>query len=143
MLGDTGRNFAAGMSGGVAYVLDANGNFKDRCNLAMVDLEPVPEEDDALEALDHQGGDMETHGKVDISSDMTRYDALRLRRLIEKHVHYTGSSVARAVLDNWNETLPKFVKVMPVDYKRVLMQRRAHDEMKRAQIEELAAAASG
>ncbi len=137
VLGDTGRNFAAGMSGGVAYVLDANGNFKDRCNLAMVDLEPVPEEDDALEALDHQGGDMETHGKVDISSDMTRYDALRLRRLIEKHVHYTGSSVARAVLDNWNETLPKFVKVMPVDYRRAL------EEMKRAQIEELAAAASG
>ena len=137
VLGETGRNFAAGMSGGIAYVLDANGGFRERCNLAMVELEPIPEEDDALEALDHQGGDLETHGKVDISSDMTRYDALRLRRLIEKHAHYTGSSVAQAVLDNWNETLPKFVKVMPVDYRRAL------EDMKRAQADELAAAASG
>jgi len=137
VLGETGRNFAAGMSGGIAYVLDANGGFRERCNLAMVELEPIPEEDDALEALDHQGGDLETHGKVDISSDMTRYDALRLRRLIEKHAHYTGSSVAQAVLDNWNETLPKFVKVMPVDYRRAL------EDMQRAQAEELASAASG
>jgi len=134
VLGETGRNFAAGMSGGIAYVLDANGGFRERCNLAMVELEPVPEEDDALEALEHQGGDLETHGKVDISSDMTRYDALRLRRLLEKHVHYTGSSVAQSVLDNWNETLPKFVKVMPVDYRRAL------EDMKRAQADELAAA---
>jgi glutamate synthase (NADPH/NADH) large chain len=134
VLGETGRNFAAGMSGGIAYVLDAHGGFRERCNLAMVELEPVPEEDDALEALEHQGGDLETHGKVDISSDMTRYDALRLRRLLEKHVHYTGSSVAQSVLDNWNETLPKFVKVMPVDYRRAL------EDMKRAQADELAAA---
>ncbi|MEN8762951.1 MAG: glutamate synthase large subunit [Thiogranum sp.] len=137
VLGETGRNFAAGMSGGIAYVLDAIGGFRERCNLAMVDLEPIPEEDDALEALDHQGGDLETHGKVDISSDMTRYDALRLRRLIEKHAHYTGSSVAQAVLDNWNDTLPKFVKVMPVDYRRAL------EDMKRAQADQLAPAYSG
>ena len=137
VLGETGRNFAAGMSGGIAYVLDTNGDFRERCNLAMVELEPIPEEDDALEALEHQGGDLETHGKVDISSDMTRYDALRLRRLIEKHVNYTGSSVAQSVLDNWNETLPKFGKVMPVDYRRAL------EEMKRAQTDGLASAASG
>ena len=134
VLGDTGRNFAAGMSGGIAYVLDEKGDFKDHCNLAMVELEPVPEEDEALEALDHQGGDLETHGKVDISSDMTRFDALRLRRLIEKHVQYTGSSVAQNILDNWNDRLPKFVKVMPVDYRRAL------EDMKRAQAEKLAAA---
>ena len=137
VLGETGRNFAAGMSGGIAYVLDANGSFKDHCNLAMVDLEPVPEEDQALEDLDHQGGDMETHGKVDITSDMTRYDALRLRRLIEKHAHYTGSGIAREILDNWSAFLPKFVKVMPVDYRRAL------EEMKQAQTQRLAAAASG
>jgi glutamate synthase (NADPH/NADH) large chain len=137
VLGETGRNFAAGMSGGIAYVLDAKGNFRDRCNLAMVDLEPIPEEDDALEALEHQGGDMETHGKVDISSDMTRYDALRLRRLVEKHAQYTGSNVARFVLDNWNDTLPKFVKVMPVDYRRAL------ESMKQAQTKEVATAMSG
>jgi glutamate synthase (NADPH/NADH) large chain len=127
VLGETGRNFAAGMSGGIAYVLNEDGNFEDRCNLAMVELEPVPEEDAALEALDHQGGDLETHGKVDISTDMTRYDALRLQRLIEAHLRYTGSAVAKRILDNWNEYLPKFVKVMPVDYRRAL------EEMKQSQ----------
>jgi glutamate synthase (NADPH/NADH) large chain len=122
VLGETGRNFAAGMSGGIAYVLDAAGTFKQRCNMAMVDLEPIPEEDEALETFDHQGGDLETHGKVDIRSDMTRYDALRLRGLIEKHRHYTGSSVAAEILENWNQYLPRFVKVMPVDYRKALEQ---------------------
>ncbi|MGD2073297.1 MAG: glutamate synthase large subunit [Gammaproteobacteria bacterium] len=122
VLGETGRNFAAGMSGGIAYVLDEQGAFKERCNMAMVDLEPIPEEDEALETLDHQGGDLETHGKVDIRSDMTRYDALRLRGLIERHLQCTGSSVARDILDNWNLYLPKFVKVMPVDYRKALEQ---------------------
>ena len=136
VLGETGRNFAAGMSGGIAYVLDEAGNFKDRCNLAMVELEPIPEEDEALETLDHQGGDLETHGKVDISSDMTRYDATRLRRLIEKQARYTNSGVAHKILDNWNDYLPKFVKVMPVDYRRAL------EEMKQAQTAELATAAN-
>ncbi len=139
VLGETGRNFAAGMSGGIAYVLDNNSSFKDRCNLAMVDLEPIPEEDQALEDLDHQGGDLETHGKVDIRSDMTRYDALRLRGLIEKHLHYTGSSVAAKILDNWNAYLPRFVKVMPVDYRRAL------EEIKQSQNQaaQLTAAAGG
>ncbi|MFP5504917.1 MAG: glutamate synthase-related protein, partial [Gammaproteobacteria bacterium] len=122
VLGQTGRNFAAGMSGGIAYVLDEGGDFKQRCNLAMVDLEPVPEEDALLEDLEHQGGDLETHGQVDVRSDMTRFDALRLRGLIEKHLHYTNSSRARAILDNWAAYLPKFVKVMPVDYRRALEQ---------------------
>jgi len=128
VLGQTGRNFAAGMSGGIAYVLDEDGTFRQRCNLAMVELEPVAEEDDALERLDHQGGDLETHGKVDISSDMTRYDAQRLRRLIEKHMHYTGSSLARAILDDWANCLPKFVKVMPVDYRHALEEMRKTQE---------------
>ena len=134
VLGETGRNFAAGMSGGIAYVLNEKGDFESRCNLAMVELEPIPEEDEALETMDHQGGDLETHGKVDVSADMTRYDALRLHRLIEKHLHYTNSSVAKNILDNWNIMLPKFVKVMPVDYRRAL------EEMKQAQADELAAA---
>jgi len=139
VLGETGRNFAAGMSGGVAYVLDHNGTFRDRCNMAMVDLEPIPEEDQALEALDHQGGDLETHGKVDIRSDMTRYDALRLRSLIEKHLRYTGSSVASTILENWSQYLPRFVKVMPVDYRRAL------EQIKQSQNEaaQLAAVAGG
>ncbi len=121
-LGPTGRNFAAGMSGGVAYVLDQDGTFADHCNQAMVELEPIAAEDAALEALDHQGGDLETHGLVDLSHDMTRYDALRLRQVIERHLHYTNSAVARRILDDWPEMLGRFVKVMPVDYKRALEQ---------------------
>jgi glutamate synthase (NADPH/NADH) large chain len=137
VLGETGRNFAAGMSGGIAYVLDENGDFKQHCNLAMVDLEPIPEEDLALEELDHQGGDLETHGEVNISADMTRYDALRLRRLIEKHAACTGSRRAQEILNYWSDYLPQFVKVMPVDYRRAL------EDMKQAQSARLAAAASG
>jgi glutamate synthase (NADPH/NADH) large chain len=120
VLGQTGRNFAAGMSGGIAYVLDETGDFPTRCNLAMVELEPISDEDTALEDLEHQGGDLETHGLVDVSHDMTRYDALRLRGLIERHSHYTNSARARTILDRWDEYLPKFVKVMPVDYRRAL-----------------------
>jgi len=120
VLGESGRNFAAGMSGGIAYVLDERGDFEQRCNLAMVELEPIPAEDDALELLDHQGGDLETHGRVDLSHDLTRYDARRLHQLIVRHVHYTDSARGRRILENWNEYLPKFVKVMPVDYRRAM-----------------------
>jgi len=122
VLGDTGRNFAAGMSGGIAYVLDEADDFEKRCNLAQVELEPVAVEDDALEALEHLGGDLETHGKVDVSHDMTRFDAIRLKQLIENHLHYTQSSVAKNILDNWEQMLPKFVKVMPVEYRRALLE---------------------
>jgi glutamate synthase (NADPH/NADH) large chain len=125
VLGESGRNFAAGMSGGVAYVLNERGDFDQRCNLAMVELEPIPAEDDALESLDHQGGDLETHGLVEINHDMTRYDALRLKRLIQRHVHYTDSARGRQILENWNEYLPKFIKVMPVDYRRALQEMQA------------------
>jgi len=120
VLGPTGRNFAAGMSGGIAYVLNGDGTFEDHCNLSMVELQPIPPEDAALEALDHQGGDMENHGLVDISHDMTRFDAQRLKGLIERHLHYTNSDVARRILDDWEATLPRFIKVMPVDYKQAL-----------------------
>ena len=126
-LGETGRNFAAGMSGGIAYVLDEQGDFEKRCNMAMVELEPVTAEDDALEALDHQGGDLETMGRVDVSSDMTRFDASRLQKLISNHVHYTGSTLAQRILDNWDEYLPKFLKIMPVDYRRALTEMEAQN----------------
>jgi glutamate synthase (NADPH/NADH) large chain len=122
VLGKTGRNFAAGMSGGVAYVLDGDGSFDQLCNLSMVELEPIPSEDDTLELVAHQGGDMETHGRVHIMSDMTRNDAQRLKRLIQNHKHYTGSKRAQHILENWNDYLPRFVKVMPVDYRAALKQ---------------------
>ncbi|BAP54415.1 glutamate synthase, domain 2 [Thioploca ingrica] len=118
VLGMTGRNFAAGMSGGVAYVLDAQGDFKKRCNLAMVELEPVDGEERALENGYHQSGDLEGHGQVDVMHDMTRHDAERLCHFIEGHRHYTGSLRAAEILENGERFLPKFVKVMPVDYRR-------------------------
>ncbi len=132
VLGSTGRNFAAGMSGGIAYVLDEDGSFDLRCNMAQVELEPVVEEDDALEALGHQGGDLETHGKVDVSHDMTRFDAIRLKQLVAKHLEHTGSAVARDILDNWDSYLPKFKKVMPVDYRRALLDMQEQQKAKSA-----------
>ncbi len=95
ILGHTGRNFAAGMSGGVAYVLDEVGDFGTfRCNKGMVDLEPLV-------------------SPIDISE---------LKGLIENHLEYTQSTCAKWVLENWDNILPKFVKVMPVEYKRALEQ---------------------
>lgn len=120
VLGQTGRNFAAGMSGGIAYVLDEDGTFANRCNLAMVDLEPVPEEADLMESEHHISGSIEHHGRVDVSSDMTRHDDERLRQLIVKHRDYTGSERAAEILDNWESYRPKFVKVMPTEYRRAL-----------------------
>jgi len=120
VLGGTGRNFAAGMSGGVAYVLDQSGTFEQRCNMAMVDLEPVPEEDELLEKLHHHGGDLMHKGRVDITSNMTRYDEERLYQLISNHMHYTGSTRAKEIMDDWENYRSKFVKVMPVEYRRAL-----------------------
>ncbi|WDR04852.1 glutamate synthase large subunit [Devosia rhodophyticola] len=120
VIGKTGRNFAAGMSGGVAYVLDEDETFRSRCNLAMVDLEPVPEEENLMQKIHHHGGDLEWHGRVDISGDMTKHDDERLHQLISNHLHYTGSTRAKYILDNWVEMRPKFVKVMPVEYRRAI-----------------------
>ncbi|MHC2730886.1 glutamate synthase (NADPH/NADH) large chain [Rhizobium leguminosarum] len=128
VLGATGRNFAAGMSGGVAYVLDETGDFASRCNMAMVELEPVPEEDDMLEKLHHHGGDLMHKGRVDVSGDMTRHDEERLYQLISNHLHYTGSARATQILDNWADYRPKFRKVMPVEYRRAL------EEMERSRM---------
>jgi glutamate synthase (ferredoxin) len=92
ILGATGRNFAAGMSGGVAYILDETGDVATRCNTAMVDLETLEDPEEIQDVYD----------------------------LIQKHLEYTKSEKAAKVLANWEEMLPKFVKVMPRDYKRVL-----------------------
>tara|TARA_B100000902_G_scaffold395335_1_gene453698 strand:- start:227 stop:2938 length:2712 start_codon:yes stop_codon:yes gene_type:complete len=130
VLGTTGRNFAAGMSGGIAYVLDEEGNFSDRCNLSMVELEPIPEEDDLMESEQHQSGDIEHHGRVHLSNDMTRHDDERLKFLIEKHASLTKSDKALKILSDWESFRPKFVKVMPTEYRRALEE--IHDEQKAA-----------
>jgi glutamate synthase (NADPH/NADH) large chain len=96
VLGKVGRNFAAGMSGGIAYVLNADANFAYFCNTSMVELHPVlePEDQDFL------------------------------REWLERHICYTGSLLAVNILDNWHQFLPKFIKVMPSEYNRVLEQQR-------------------
>ncbi|MAR85912.1 MAG: hypothetical protein CL713_01590 [Chloroflexi bacterium] len=96
VLGPTGRNFAAGMSGGEAYVLDELGDFESLCNKGLVDLDPVTADDDIA----------------------------NLKRLIEKHKTQTGSQNAARILENWDDSLGKFVKVMPRDYKRVLAEKK-------------------
>jgi len=120
VLGRTGRNFAAGMSGGVAYVLDEDGTFESRCNMAMVELEPVPEEEDIAEKEFGIYNDLESHGRVDVMSDLTRQDAERLHKLISNHARYTGSRRAGEILAAWYKYRPLFRKVMPVEYRRVL-----------------------
>jgi glutamate synthase (NADPH) large chain len=122
VIGKTGRNFAAGMSGGIAYVLDEQGDFAERCNMAMVELEPVPEEDELMERLHHHGGDMEFKGRIDVMSNMSGHDAERLMQLIANHYQHTGSTRAKQILDNWAQYLPRFVKVMPVEYRRALQE---------------------
>jgi glutamate synthase (NADPH/NADH) large chain len=120
VLGPTGRNFAAGMSGGVAYVLDADGSFKSRCNMAMVELEPVPAEEDVNERAYGHYNDLETAGRVEILTDMSRFDAERLRYLIGQHARFTGSRRANEILADWANYRSRFLKVMPVEYRRAL-----------------------
>jgi glutamate synthase (NADPH) large chain len=122
VIGQTGRNFAAGMSGGIAYVLDEDGTFEQRCNLAMIDLEPVEAEEDVMRHLSNQAGDLESHGLVDVMRDLTGQDAQRLYELIARHAHYTNSARARTILESWADYLPKFKKVMPVEYRKALME---------------------
>jgi glutamate synthase (NADPH/NADH) large chain len=120
VLGQTGRNFAAGMSGGVAYVIDEDGTFESRCNMAMVSLEPVPEEEAIAESEYNEKNDLTSHGMVDIMDDLTGKDAERLRKLIADHARYTGSKRAEEILANWDRYRPLFRKVMPVEYARAL-----------------------
>jgi glutamate synthase (NADPH/NADH) large chain len=132
VLGKTGRNFAAGMSGGIAYVLDETGDFDKLCNLAMVELEPVLGEEMVNESVYGAGGDLEAHGRVDVFKNLLASDIERLQVLITRHAKATGSKRAAEILSNWAAFLPKFRKVMPVEYRRALreMQRDADAEPK-------------
>ena len=108
VLGKTGRNFAAGMSGGVAYVYDEDGQFDTRCNMAMVTLErilPSAEQEVTVPRAIWHGG---------------QTDEAQLKKLLEDHNRWTGSKRARELLDNWATSRSKFVKVFPTEYKRAL-----------------------
>jgi glutamate synthase (NADPH/NADH) large chain len=120
VLGRTGRNFAAGMSGGIAYVLDEDGTFASRCNLAMVDLEPVPDEERVAEAAFGHYNDLESHGRVDVMEDLSKDDSTRLHKLISDHARYTNSRRAQEILADWSRYCGLFKKVMPVEYRRAL-----------------------
>ena len=128
VLGKTGRNFAAGMSGGVAYVLDDDGAFAKRCNMAMVELEPVLSEEMINEEEYYQQADLEAHGRVDVFENLLEEDIKRLRVLISRHAKLTGSARAADILANWKTYLPKFRKVMPVEYRRALKELKAQKE---------------
>ena len=115
VLGRTGRNFAAGMSGGIAYVYDEDGTFAQRCNLSMVTLEPVlagPEQVRFETELVAAG-----KGRLRHTGEL---DETVLRTRIERHLRFTGSTRALALLDHWDSTRARFVKVFPNEYKRAL-----------------------
>jgi len=108
VLGATGRNFAAGMSGGIAYVLDLEGEFARRCNTAMVELEPLLPESEQQAKLARE---LWHHGEAD--------EAL-VRRLVENHARFTNSRRAAEILQNWAQYRGRFVKVFPKEYRRAL-----------------------
>jgi glutamate synthase (NADPH/NADH) large chain len=126
VLGKTGRNFAAGMSGGIAYVLDEAGDFEKLCNLSMVELEPVLSEEMINQGIYHHTGDLEAHGRVDVFKNLLDADVERLHVLITRHAKLTGSRRAAEILADWKTWLPKFRKVMPVEYRRALKEMKAN-----------------
>ena len=99
VLGPTGRNFAAGMSGGIAYVYDKDDSFRNKCNQDMVLLEELMVEDDKL-----------------------------VRDLLQKQVQFTGSEIAARILDDFKREKKRFVKVMPIEYKRIMLERAMDEE---------------
>lgn len=117
VIGQTGRNFAAGMSGGIAYVLDADGQFKSLCNLAQVVLEPLPASD--AEAISAAADTFAAAARVEIDH-LSMNDEVVLKGLIMRHARFTGSECARQLLANWEEWRNHFVKIMPNEYRRAL-----------------------
>jgi glutamate synthase (NADPH/NADH) large chain len=114
VLGETGRNFAAGMSGGIAYVYDPSGEFSGKCNMEMVKLESVLSVAEQEQSIDHSIWHSEQRG------DKSAADETILKGLIERHAKYTGSERAKQLLIDWNNSRSKFVKVFPDEYKRAL-----------------------
>ncbi|HVK95808.1 MAG TPA: glutamate synthase subunit alpha, partial [Noviherbaspirillum sp.] len=114
VLGATGRNFAAGMSGGIAYVYDPDGDFDKKCNMAMVALEPV------LSGPDQEAKGERATWHAPVRGGEGQTDEAILKGLIERHFKYTGSTRARNLLDDWSNARSKFVKVFPTEYKRAL-----------------------
>jgi glutamate synthase (NADPH/NADH) large chain len=119
VLGPTGRNFAAGMSGGIAYVLDEKGEFEAHLNREMVELEAITADPGSAAALAKQNGNVAV-ALTSVMADMRAQDAERLHALIVRHAHYTNSAKAQTILSDWAAWLPKFKKIMPLEYRRAL-----------------------
>jgi glutamate synthase (NADPH/NADH) large chain len=137
VLGETGRNFAAGMSGGIAYVYDPQGRFASLCNHAGVDLDPIGRAADEGEDEAHEADRPRQRAPSVVDSGMgdpLRFDAERLRILVERHHLFTGSARARQLLEDWEGTLAAFVKVTPQDYRRALLELKAERETATAQM---------
>jgi glutamate synthase (NADPH/NADH) large chain len=116
-LGLTGRNFGAGMSGGIAYVYDEDGLFAKRCNTSMATLEPVLKEADQQAKLPKS----EWHAPVNVKEGGERLaDEVILKNLVERHFKHTGSERAKAILADWDQSRARFVKVFPTEYRRAL-----------------------
>jgi glutamate synthase (NADPH/NADH) large chain len=128
VLGGTGRNFAAGMSGGIAYVYDADGDFEKKCNMAMVAL------DDVLSSAEQEKTvDRSIWHAVERGGQQATDEAI-LKGLVERHFKYTGSTRARQLLDDWENSRSKFVKVFPTEYKRALGELNAPKAAKKEKI---------
>ena len=125
VLGETGRNFAAGMSGGIAYVYDPTDQFALLCNPAGVKLERIAPADPAAAADPERPRSRSVSVDDSGMGDPLRFDAERLRILVERHAQFTGSARARSLLENWGEALGKFVKITPLEYRRALLELRA------------------
>jgi glutamate synthase (NADPH/NADH) large chain len=134
VLGRTGRNFAAGMSGGVAYVYDEDGTFTERCNTSMVALEPLQTEAEQARAEKELAAT--GHGRL---SHLGRSDESLAREMIERHLRFTGSTLALSIVDNWDAARRKFVKVFPNEYKRALTEMYAAKEATKAAAVKVAA----
>jgi glutamate synthase (NADPH/NADH) large chain len=136
VIGDTGRNFAAGMSGGTAYVWDPKGRFANLCNVATVDLDPILPDDPAEEDDPDRPRQRSTSVEDAGMGDLLRFDAARLRILLERHHLFTGSERARTLLEDWENALACFVKIMPKDYRRALLELQAERQAARTEAAE-------
>jgi glutamate synthase (NADPH/NADH) large chain len=137
VIGDTGRNFAAGMSGGIAYVWDPQGSFASLCNRNEVELEPVAATELAEDAAPEDRPRQRAPSVYDNGmGDPLRFDAARLRILLERHHLYTGSAHARSLLEDWDTTLACFVKITPKDYRRALLELQAERQPARIEAAE-------
>ena len=120
ILGETGQNFSAGMSGGIAYVLDEKNNFNNLCNLGMVKIEKIDIQKKSKDFINK-----------DITSNLLNFDEQRLKLIIQRHFKYSKSLKAKEILDNWDFYIRKFIKVVPMDFEKALINMESEQSKKK------------